>query len=421
MSIFRRLYARDVCSLARCSKTLYAVATSDDVWLPLFQRRFFSFSPDTDGITGRDLYRRFSRYNADFRTNRVRFVDFNQSARPRGQLRLDMQEETVFSVVCPPNTNCVIAGGSIPHCSVSDLDTGVASMHFSFASGLGMGLSHNGTLAGGGFNGHVSVIWGVEGPDPVRFLKNQSVRFLKTQLALHKRSWADIQEKSELIDKLMSLVAVGTVPTFAPSVQFQAAANGLVDVLVEDDFLFTGGWDTKVQALKFKGRGVEPAKVAEFVGHTEGVNCIRRSSPEQLATAGSDGFVKFWDMTTNACVGSYHVSNNWIWCLDVRENNLFYSAGVDHKLVAFDTRANAAAWSVLLPAEVSGLASQPCNNLLATTSFDGAVRTFDNRRHAVPLSCTSVSGERLTRCVMTPDKVVCGSFDGCVKVVSFGK
>jgi WD40 repeat protein len=420
VAIVRRLLPIDVWRLARCNKTLCAVCFSDDVWMPLFARRFHSFSPmPQPDSSASDLFRRFVRHSSNFRRGTIQCLEIRESTRERSLLRLDAQEETVFCVACPPERNYVIAGGSVPHCSLSDLDTGAPSLRFRFASGLAMGVNASGVLCGGGFNGSVSIVWGVDDANPRRFLANQSVRYLKSQLALNRRGWGDVQEKSEMVDKLLSAVPEGTVPTFAPAVQFQASGNGLVDMLVEEELLMVGGWDTKVQVYRFKGKGVEPEKVSELTGHAQGVNCIRRKNPETLATAGSDGMVKFWDQTTNVCTATYAISANWVWCLDVRRDNIFYAAGVDQHVSCYDARAGIMSWQLPLPAEVSGFDSQPCNHLLATACFDGHVRLYDERHTARPLNSKRVSDERLTRCVLTYDRVVTGSFDGNVKVLSF--
>ncbi len=60
VAIVRRLLPADVWRLAQCNKTLCAVCFSDDVWLPLFARRFCSFAPMPRPVTtASDLFRRF--------------------------------------------------------------------------------------------------------------------------------------------------------------------------------------------------------------------------------------------------------------------------------------------------------------------------------------------------------------------------
>jgi hypothetical protein len=53
------------------------------------------------------------------------------------------------------------------------------------------------------------------------------------ELAQRKRGWQDLNEKSEMIAKLLSSYD-GACPTFHAAVSFQASPAGLVDIMVEE-------------------------------------------------------------------------------------------------------------------------------------------------------------------------------------------
>jgi WD40 repeat protein len=160
--------------------------------------------------------------------------------------------------------------------------------------------------------------------------------------------------------------------------------------------------------------------VCEFVGHTEGVNCVRRKNADILMSAGSDGFVRVWDETTCKNVSSFELSHNWIWGLEKWDENVFLCGGVGVELIAFDSRSGKVSHRMRYPAEISGLSVSKSYGLASTCCFDGSVRIHDLRQAQIPLlTRVAAAEERLTRCCMTNDRVVAGSFDGSVKIIDF--
>jgi WD40 repeat protein len=288
-----------------------------------------------------------------------------------------------------------------------------------------------------GFNGQIHIVHGFD-PDVHTFLNNQTVRQIKTELALQKRGWEGLNEKSDLIGKLLHTFE--DTPVFNPSISFAASGAGLVDIFVENDTLFSAGWDAKIVKWKVNSKIAPPERVCEFVGHNEGVNRVIRRGADSLLSGGSDGTVRLWDEGTCQCVTTFNVSQNWIWCLEnIKTNpNVFYCGGVGRNtkkcdfffvflkktftgdLACFDTRDMKSVWRIKYPAEVSGLSLSLNMGIFATACFDGVVRLHDLRTQPVALlSRISASAERLTRCVLTNNRVIAGSFDGTVKIIDF--
>lgn len=96
------------------------------------------------------------------------------------------------------------------------------------------------------------------------------MRQIKSELALQKRGWQDLNEKADLIAKLLDSFGVGVTPVFHSSISFQASEAGLVDILAEGDKFFTAGWDCKIVKWHVSSKTAPPVKMAEFVGHDEG-------------------------------------------------------------------------------------------------------------------------------------------------------
>lgn len=418
------LSPRDLLAFGATSRRNWDISTSPSLWERLFVSRWPEFSRRDD--LGLATYRRFHGHlrtakNSDVRVRRVRQLGEGISPARRA---LGGDQNALFSVR-PVGDLGLVCGGVGQQVQIfADRTKAQRSPDWTLdaPTGLAMGLSgdEGGTLVTGGFDGNCSVTWNFDA-DLRRFLSNQSVRYLKQQLAIHRKDWSGLNEKSELVEKLMGSFGVSDTPWVKPSLEFRASDAALVDVLVEEDRIFAGGWSLKVAMYNVvPGRSVE--KAADFVGHTEAVNCIRRfgNDAQHIFSASSDGTVRSWDVTTQQSPGMWVLSDQWIWCLEQADwaGNCFYAAGVDHLFRLVDTRTSKVQWAELLPDSVSGLSTVLSNELLATASFDGQCRLWDSRMRKC-LWSQALSTERLTRCVLTATDVLCGSFDSHAYVIGF--
>ena len=302
--------------------------------------------------------------------------------------------------------------------------SGDALWRLDMMSGLAMGYNaETGLLCSGGFNGMCSLVYDFS-PSPVEYLSKQSVRYLKQQLALRKKGWEGLSEKSEFVDKLLQSFDK-EIPTFSAAAEFSGGTQGLVDILVDNDNrIYTGGWEGKIGVYQASSnRGSAPEKVATLSGHANATNCLRKFQGEgtTLFSGGSDGFVRSFDLETSLVIDQYPISNAWIWCLEQGDSpNTFFAAGVDHCIRQVDRRCSGrVVWTGMLPAEVSGLSVVACNNLMAAACFDGCARLYDTRKLSVFHWSKRLSHERLTRCVLTDSQLMCGGFDSFVHVVEF--
>lgn len=249
-----------------------------------------------------------------------------------------------------------------------------------------------------------------------KFLKNQSVRYLKQELVKRKRGWGDVLEKSEMIEAILSNNAC---PSISPMFQIDTVRDvTYVDCLVKGKDIYASGWDPTIHQYRLEKDGV--VKVGTFVGHDMGCNAIRCKGTDEIMSAGSDGLVKVWDIESRQEKSSKRCSDQWIWCLESLDYDKIFTAGIDHHARLFDHRVgDTALWSFQHYAEVSGLSIQHDNQIFMTSCFDGAVRFFDLRNMEKPLFVKRLSSARLTRCQLREEFAVCGSFEGITYFLDF--
>lgn len=420
--IFSFLNKTDLGRLAKVSKSFWQWTSDYHLWKDLLKRRF----PDIEVSDADDpklVYRRFDGIFKNFLKGTFKMSSMRDAETPPFE-RPD-RENAIFSVIPSRSSELAICGGSVPNVSVMSWQEQKTVFRLAGSSGLCLGFDEeSGIVAGGGFQGSLS-IWKGFRWDAKSFLKSQSVRYLKQQLASRKKGWQDLQEKDEMIDKLLgSFQASNEEPCFGPVASVQASNSGLVDVLVtRGGVLYSAGWDTQIRVWKVSDRQCD--QVGHLEGHQLGCNAIRSASSDadRIISAGSDGTVRVWSAEQQKCMRTLPLSDSWLWCLDCKEDplgNVVWTAGVDHHIRLLDTRADGTVMgSFLCPAEVSGLQTLPCSHLLASSCFDGRVRLFDSRNIAKPLNVITCSFARLTRCAITERVIMAGGFDGSVYVLNF--
>lgn len=324
-------------------------------------------------------------------------------------------EATVFSVCAMRGGGRhVVVGGSVPQTMVWDAERKQTAYCLGVSSGLCMGFdAEQATLAAGSFQGMLSVFRNVS-EDARGYLGGQSVRYLKSAMALRRQSWSDVQEKGEMIDKL--LLGGGSVPTFpAASVLEVTPGAGLVHAEVVGDFIYCGGFEGRIHAFRASGRDGYTRVGEPWAGHATAVNCMRAygANQSQLISCGSDGFVRMWDRETSAQVFQVGVSTAWLWSLSVYEHG-FSVGGVDYCMRSFDDRAPQRPTSFFMhDGEVSGLCTM-LEDVLLSSSFDGNVRVFERRDLSRPLHTYACSvTQRLTRVTAASEgRAWVGSFGG---------
>jgi hypothetical protein len=235
----------DATSLARfacCSRACRELSQEDILW-EYHLRRF-----DRYPFHG-PVFRQFARLTRCVR--RLLSMSANGELcvmrdRKRNLLYGSLQNEnssTVFSV-CPMSAGFVLAGGSIPDLVIFNRHTQTPSFYLTGSSGLCM--SHDrptGIVAAGSFQGGLS-IWKHLDDDPVRYLSNQSVRYLKQLMATRKKSWAGLQEKSEMIDAILSTHKSDDILSFPALASVDVTlGHGLVHAEIVGDYLYAGGFE----------------------------------------------------------------------------------------------------------------------------------------------------------------------------------
>ena len=237
--------------------------------------------------------------------------------------------------------------------------------------------------------------------------------------------WEGLSEKQELIDKLMKSFADSmTTPTFAANLEFQASDQGIVDLLIDDSKLYSGGWGgtIKIYQIAASPSLTSVTQIGTMPGHMHATNALRKFSPETLLSSGSDGCVRGFDVTTLQEIEIHRISNEWIWSLEMAragDPNEFFTGSVDHLIRRHDRRSGKITQQTLLPAEVAGLSISHCNGLIAAACFDGCVRLYDDRSIKMPLLAKRLCNERLARTFISDKDVICGSFTGRVYSLNY--
>ena len=151
-----------------------------------------------------------------------------------------------------------------------------------------------------------------------------------------------------------------------------------------------------------------------FSGTDQDVLCVAvRPDGEQVVTSGFDGGLSWWDTKTGERVrrgGGHNVATNEI--VFTPAGDIAVSAGGDRTVRVWDAKTGVQAKSLPVDSMVYSTAVRNDGKLVASGSFDGLVRVWDqaNARLLATLLATP-DGEWLT---LTPE-VFCNGSDGIVK------
>lgn len=149
----------------------------------------------------------------------------------------------------------------------------------------------------------------------------------------------------------------------------------------------------------------------------QGITCMALSEdPAVVATGGEDGVVVVSNVASGKAVAKlvhHHGSVEGV--VYVQGLNILVSAGLDGKLVIWDTGLLSPRSVCMHRHGVTCLSVWGSGPLVASGSVDGAVRVFDVRTGDMVVELGGGQGVQCIRC-MNQQQVVTGSDDGIVRV-----